>query len=157
MPAKKKLLPSPCPYPGCGLGNGTIRFIMSHKRRAVICQIIHYSSALYAAQKNSRKHVYKPVLKQTGGKVPHTFELDDYNLPEFRIKKRYKSYDSLKLTNRGFLDILLHGWNTRIRRSNERYRWSTRKQYKPVFQRKAIKLGSGSIKLIAAPPDGCRN
>ncbi|MGI0010383.1 MAG: hypothetical protein ACREAE_03180 [Nitrosopumilaceae archaeon] len=56
MPAKRKLLPRPCPK--CGLEYGTIELVLTGSYHSpVICRIGHYSKSLYTYSKIVKKHV----------------------------------------------------------------------------------------------------
>ncbi len=80
MPAKKKILPSPCPI--CGRNNGTIQIAIFPKSiQTVVFRIGHYIREEYKPTKEERKSFKIDVLdrdkrkESTRGKVWHSFTI----------------------------------------------------------------------------------
>lgn len=81
MPAKKKILPAPCPI--CNRENGTIQLVVfSESNSNLVCRIGHYISEEYKRDKDKIKKGeidFQDVDKRnekTRGKVWHSFRIE---------------------------------------------------------------------------------
>jgi hypothetical protein len=80
MPAKRKLLPRPCPIKGCGKKYGTFQLVLfnskySDSRSYLVCRIRHYNSKQYKRIKDKIKNKAKDGLYQ---KQWHSFRLEGF-------------------------------------------------------------------------------
>ena len=113
MPAKRRLLPKPCPI--CGKDNGTVQIIIFSTSKSVICRIGHYDSETYLkSQKEREKRRRKKWCNFTIDRcfveeniLP--FEQDKYDLMIGKLGKR----KSITYTNPSLLLEVINeeGWH----------------------------------------------
>ncbi len=123
MPAKRKLLPYPCPI--CERDNGTIQIVIfdpDGESGDVVCRIGHYNSRKYNETKDKLDNVRNLKLqrkkRRSGGRIWHYFRithlLNEEELIENSIIFRY-SHHKKKVTlspNSQFINtIKKYGWN----------------------------------------------
>lgn len=148
MPAKKKLLPAPCPI--CHLSNGTLNLSRSKRKSSwgqIIVKIGHYSSVKYVAIIKSRKATLDKTNKDP--RVLHIFVLNEENLPDFVVRKSYPNIDTLELTSSGVSKIKREGWDITQYSSFRSHGKLSRRRSKPVWQRKRLNLGRKKIELMS--------
>lgn len=123
LPAKRKLLPQPCPI--CKRDNGTIQLVIFDPDGSsgdIVCRIGHYSSKKYKETKSKLANVrdlkLQRKIRRSGGRIWHQFRMK-YLLYEEEMRDnsiifRY-SHDKKMVTltpNSQFINtVKKYGWN----------------------------------------------
>ena len=81
LPAKKKILPAPCPI--CKRQNGTVQLVVFPQAQSkLVCRIGHYIAEEYNPSEDKRKHLKIDILdiekrnSTTRGKIWHSFKIE---------------------------------------------------------------------------------
>ncbi len=114
MPAKKKMLPRPCPL--CGKENGTVQIVIFSSSMEVTCRIAHYDSKKYLNPSTGREkkgrgkewcnfQIKKSFAEEN--MPPLEQDMDDLHIGYFGKRK------SFTYTNHSFLlnAVKEKGWN----------------------------------------------
>lgn len=106
MPAKKRMLPKPCPI--CKRKNGTIQLVIfPNAVSKLVCRIGHYVSEEYSLPKEKMKQLEIDVIDtekrnpKTRGKIWHNFTISPRSETKNRKLQKYlekynKSHNSIK-------------------------------------------------------------